>query len=171
MRNQRKKKIEKSSIEIRSWKFIPPYRKFSRQLAIKSHVAKNVSSYEIYRKRSCVFEFFLLINLFDTIEPSPPLSFYGAVYFFSFFSPLFKCYSSPFARRSGRSANDCFTKRLGNAIFTESMRVTCHRVRAVTRRHSRGMAATQAKRFTSSVAGVASGPHFPSGISPAYNDG
>jgi len=34
------------------------------------------------------------------------------------------------------------------------MRVTCHRVRAVTRRHSRGMAATQAKRFTSSVAGI-----------------
>ncbi|KYM83870.1 hypothetical protein ALC53_05730 [Atta colombica] len=51
------------------------------------------------------------------------------------------------------------------------MRVTCHRARAVTRRHPRGMAATQAKRFTLSVAGVASAPHFPPDVSPISSDG
>ncbi|KYQ60088.1 hypothetical protein ALC60_00912 [Trachymyrmex zeteki] len=51
------------------------------------------------------------------------------------------------------------------------MRVTCHRARAVTRRHPRGIAATQAKRFTSSVAGVASAPHFPPDVSPASSNG
>lgn len=33
-----------------------------------------------------------------------------------------------------RWTNDCFNKRLGNAIFTKAMRVTCHCTQAVTRR-------------------------------------
>lgn len=46
-----KEKIVKLSIEIRSWKFIPPRRKFLRQLAIKYRVVKNVRSYEIRTKK------------------------------------------------------------------------------------------------------------------------
>lgn len=45
-----KEKIVKWSIEIR-WKFIPPRKKFLRQLAIKYRVAKNIRSYEIRKKK------------------------------------------------------------------------------------------------------------------------
>lgn len=124
MRNPRKKKIEKSSIEIRSWKFIPPHGKFPRQLAIKSHVAKNVSSYGIYREGSCTFEFLLCIDdsIFNTRSARTSPIFTARCSLSLLFPPPPRALFLTLGR--SRAANDCFTERLGNAIFTRSQCVS-----------------------------------------------
>lgn len=145
-----------------------PRGKFPRQLAIKSHVAKNVSSYGIYRKRSCTFELlfyidYILINVrHDGCPMTSSSRIFTVLSFSSLSSPSFDVHFSPFARRP---TSDCFIKRLGNAIFTRSQCVSpVIDARAVTRRHSARNSCHSSKAILlRRWLGVASGPHFPSG--------